>query len=461
MSDNDRKVSKFFRPQKPLIKDDKKKDDEGLCTVAAAGDAISRKAEAVTESVAFCGGGVVGVLDEEDSKTNQDDQDSDKAPMTNDRIENKATLGDTVIVDLTKTNSEMTTTVAPPTTATKDPVSLRDRESTDLLSSSSPTLPSSSPSRLSSPQPAETTQKRRRNPFEMFAHPESRSSNTATPTSNSMSSSFVRQWHGIGDRTNSSSWNKHTNKKKKQKTSTVLANNEPNNKTKDCNSKDFARMKDESVEEQKRITKKWLSLADDPPPEILSIVDFDNIDDKSVSTEAAAVAAKVNDFIEMRRFQVLVAARLHARCQEPSVVKAMGRLRTYFEEDKCKPHSNAAGVFDDNDVSSRTSFDCQNETTVNIATDKKKATITLDNIASADPDELARECLTNLQYYNCKAEHIVKAAQEVQKQHRGIVPEDEHSLLRLTGIGKVFADLLAFVNTKEKHIQFMLESLKS
>ena len=89
-----------------------------------------------------------------------------------------------------------------------------------------------------------------------------------------------------------------------------------------------------------------------------------------------------------------------------------------------------------------------------------KATITLDNIASADPDELARECLTNLQYYNCKAEHIVKAAQEVQKQHRGIVPEDEHSLLRLTGIGRVFADLLAFVNTKEKHIQFMLELSK-
>ena len=142
---------------------------------------------------------------------------------------------------------------------------------------------------------------------------------------------------------------------------------------------DYVKMKDHSVEEQERITKKWHSLVESTAP------------------------------LEVRRFQVLVAARLHARCQEPTVRKAMKSLREAF--------SNGLSV---------------------------------DEVAKADPEVLALY-ITNLQFYNAKAKQIVKAANEIQSNFGGIVPEDEQSLLQITGVGKVFADLLGFVNTRSAH----------
>lgn len=141
----------------------------------------------------------------------------------------------------------------------------------------------------------------------------------------------------------------------------------------------FVRMKDLDVEEQKKITNKWHSLADRTAP------------------------------LEVRRYQVLLAARLHARCQEPTVRKAMQMLRDAMPEG-----------------------------------------VTVESMASADPEVLAT-CISNLQFYNVKAQQVVKAAQEIQSRFGGKVPEDEWSLSQITGIGKCFADLLAFVNTRQKH----------
>lgn len=155
-----------------------------------------------------------------------------------------------------------------------------------------------------------------------------------------------------------------TNKTNKQKT-----------KKKEC---EFVPMRKLPQVEQDKITQKWHSLADPSAP------------------------------LEIRRFQILVAARLHARCQEPSVRKAMAVLREAFSE------------------------------------------LTVSTVAKADPDVLAHY-ITNLQYYNVKAKHLVKAAREIQVNYNGIVPEDEASLLQITGVGKVFADLLAFVNTRKAH----------
>jgi endonuclease III len=139
------------------------------------------------------------------------------------------------------------------------------------------------------------------------------------------------------------------------------------------------KMTDVSAEDQERIRKKWHSLVDPAAP------------------------------LEVKRFQLLVAARLHARCQEPSVHKAMNSLRDVFP----------------------------NKFTVN-------------TVAAADPEVLAN-CISNVVHYNVKAQHIVKAAQQIKTRFGGKVPEDEKSLLELTGIGKVFADLLAFINTREAH----------
>ena len=49
------------------------------------------------------------------------------------------------------------------------------------------------------------------------------------------------------------------------------------------------------------------------------------------------------DTIETRRFQVLVAARLHVRCQENTVRKAMDRLRNHFESGSGVSQSSNTG----------------------------------------------------------------------------------------------------------------------
>ena len=79
-------------------------------------------------------------------------------------------------------------------------------------------------------------------------------------------------------------------------------------------------------------------------------------------------------------------------------------------------------------------------------------------MAKSDPEELAVH-ISSLQFYNVKAKQIVTAAQEIQSRHGGIVPEDEFSLLQITGIGKTFADLLAFVNTSEAHERHSTEAV--
>jgi endonuclease III len=113
--------------------------------------------------------------------------------------------------------------------------------------------------------------------------------------------------------------------------------------------------------------------------------------------------------LEDCRFQIVVAARLHAQCQEKAVRKALQALQQV-----CGGH------------------------------------LSVDQIAAANPDDLAA-AMTNLQYYNVKAKHLVQSAQEIQSQFGGEVPEDETQLRKLIGIGPVMGDLLAFVNTRAMH----------
>ncbi len=156
--------------------------------------------------------------------------------------------------------------------------------------------------------------------------------------------------------------------------------------------KEFVKMKDHPPQEQMRIVRKWHSMAD-------------------------PLAS-----VEHRRYQVLLAARLHARCQEPTTRKAMQKLREHF---------------------------------VSLSEDK---TITVEDMAKSDPEELTSH-ISSLQFYNVKAKQIVKAAQEIKSRHGGVVPEDEFSLLQITSIGKTYADLLAFVNTRERHEQLCSQAV--
>lgn len=219
--------------------------------------------------------------------------------------------------------------------------------------------------------------KKKENPFAKFAHGAS---------------------VGLQSRVNSAvrtTWLQHSNKRPNSciKNGNSEKNNHRSKKAATCaREKDFVRMKDEPPEKQIKIVRKWHSLAD-----------------PSAS-------------LEQQRYQVLLAARLHARCQEPTVRKAILKLREHF---------------------------------VSVSEAK---TITVEDMAKSDPEELAVH-ISSLQFYNVKAKQIVKAAQEIQSQYGGIVPEDEFSLLQITGIGKTFADLLAFVNTREMFQRISSESV--
>ena len=150
-------------------------------------------------------------------------------------------------------------------------------------------------------------------------------------------------------------------------------------KAKSEGSKDWLHMKDLSLSEQEKIRHKWHSLAD--------------------------VTARLED----RRFQVLVASRLHARCQETVVRRCMKDLR-----------------------------------------DAMGGQLTAVGLSKADPEVLSI-ILKSLQFYNVKSKQIVKAAQEILLHFDGKVPENEIDLQKITGIGPIMGDLLACINTRASY----------
>ena len=156
----------------------------------------------------------------------------------------------------------------------------------------------------------------------------------------------------------------------------------------------WVRMRELSTDEQNRIVQKWHSL----------------IDPKAS--------------LEDGRFQMLVAARLHARCQEGPVRQAMQNLQARL-------------------VRSPSSLPGQ-------PGQPPLRTLSVQLLAQTNPDDWM-DAVKNLQYYPTKARHIHKAANEIMEHFQGQVPECEEDLQKLTGIGPVLADLLAFVNTREVH----------
>mmetsp|Transcript_16746 Transcript_16746/g.36427 ORF Transcript_16746/g.36427 Transcript_16746/m.36427 type:complete len:368 (-) Transcript_16746:2754-3857(-) len=143
-------------------------------------------------------------------------------------------------------------------------------------------------------------------------------------------------------------------------------------------SDDYVPIQQLPVEEQEKIRKKWQSLGDPNAP------------------------------LEIRRFQVLVAARLHAQSKEPIVKKAMENLRKHFAE------------------------------------------VCAETLSRADPKEVA-SLIPSVLFANTKSEHIVKAAKEVCSRFGGIVPQSRHGLMELTGIGPKLADILSFVNARKAY----------
>ena len=173
----------------------------------------------------------------------------------------------------------------------------------------------------------------------------------------------------------------------------------------------FVKMHELLPAQQEQIVQKWQSMA------ITTTAPATDESDVAVEADAA--------LIEIRRYQLVLVARLHARCQERTVRAVMQKLHQY-----AAAASSAGGV------------------------------LTVDFMARCDPAVLATEYLSSLQYYNVKAQHVVKAAQEILHQHGGVVPHEVQELRTLPGIGPTFADLLAFVNTPERHHQYLQEQAR-
>lgn len=155
-----------------------------------------------------------------------------------------------------------------------------------------------------------------------------------------------------------------------------------------CDNNDYVQVCQLPVEQREEIRTKWQSLGDP------------------------------NESLEVRRFQVLVAARLHAQSREPTVRAAMDNLRKYFSEQE------GVGV--------------------------EGGTLNAKNLAKADPKEIAKQ-IPSILFANVKAEHVVKAAKEVCSRFGGTVPQTQHGLKELTGIGPKLADILAFVNSRKAY----------
>jgi endonuclease III len=117
------------------------------------------------------------------------------------------------------------------------------------------------------------------------------------------------------------------------------------------------------------------------------------------------------DPIELQRFHLLISARLHARCQEGTVHKAMSRLRQHFK-----------------------SSDGLNPI----------------NLSESNPEDIA-PLLSSVLFGNTKAKQLVQAAQDVVKMG-GEVPETSLELQKITGIGPKLAHILSRVNTRASYL---------
>ncbi|KAL3773952.1 hypothetical protein ACHAW5_010849 [Stephanodiscus triporus] len=141
--------------------------------------------------------------------------------------------------------------------------------------------------------------------------------------------------------------------------------------------------------------------------------------------------------IEQRRFQVLVAARLHARCQEPVVLGAMAKLQEFFRDKDAEAHRCPTG-------SSSSSLSLSSA----LSSATKYRGLTVHSLASSDPETDIAPLLSSVLFGNTKAKQIVQAARDVLEKFGGSVPESASSLREITGIGPTLAEILTVVNRR-------------
>ena len=166
---------------------------------------------------------------------------------------------------------------------------------------------------------------------------------------------------------------------------------------------------DKSEEELEKCRQKWQSLADEDAP------------------------------LEIRRFQVLIAARVHCQAHDQVARKVMASLRKSFRKDETKTSSSKVkgeGI----DEKYIGNCDCEDAL----------AYLSPETLSEADPLEISK-IISSVLFANVKAKHIVQAAKEIKNQFRGKVPESKVSLKSIIGIGPKLAEVLFYVNSYDAY----------
>ncbi len=167
-------------------------------------------------------------------------------------------------------------------------------------------------------------------------------------------------------------------------------------------------------EEKQKFLKKWHSFADHDAP------------------------------LETRRFQVLVACRLHCQAHESVVRSAFASLKKFITS---PPPTN------ENGDSKNCSFGVthqQEEHKKRKQNNRKVSFLDVETLSAADPCEIAK-VISSVLFANVKAKQIVQAAAEIKSQFGGAVPESEHSLKMISGIGPKLAQVLHHVNCRKHY----------
>jgi endonuclease III len=159
-------------------------------------------------------------------------------------------------------------------------------------------------------------------------------------------------------------------------------------------------------EEKEKCLQKWHSFADEDAP------------------------------LETQRFQVLIAARLHCQAQDKVVRNAMSLLKEYVT-------SSTAKLKNDNDNDNNNNITIMNRNNISF--------LDPETLSSANPNEIAK-VISSVLFANVKAKQIVKAAYEVKTLFRGVVPESQHGLKMITGVGPKLADVLQHINCRKDYL---------
>jgi endonuclease III len=162
--------------------------------------------------------------------------------------------------------------------------------------------------------------------------------------------------------------------------------------------------------------------------------------------------------IEIRRFQILVAARLHAQAHESVVRDAMASLPQKLKHHSLSLETHAKKKSTEEEIDAST----QSEIVYNgDATEAKckSSALNVHTMSQLDPVMFA-SWIPSVHFGTSKAKQIIQASHDLIYKFHGQVPESTRELQQLTGIGPALAAILSRVNTRASFTSLALDSVE-